>query len=282
MTALRATTLDRQGHGVIDPAVLPPALRRLDETARGALIPALRPLSLARQETVISEGRSPAGPIFVACGAVRLFTVLMDGRRQITGFRFPGEMLVTAWSETPFDVSAQTMTASVLLRIAEPALAALRRDHPRLDRKLQDMAARELAQTRDHLVSLGRRNPIERLARFLLTLLEGANGLAPDAGETTEIVLPMTRQDIADYLGVETETVSRLITRLKRLGIVALPQQRRIQLCDRASLVALAEGQAVTKREIAAAPRAISPEGRAQSDSGNRSWLGDGSCAPRN
>jgi len=188
--------------------------------------------------TIIEEGDDAQAVFNVTGGAVRLFKLLPDGRRAITGFLFPGDFLGLANRQT-YSCSADALGPTSLCRFSRGRLTALFAEIPKLEHRLLEMASNELAAAQDQMVLLGRKTAGEKIASFLLILSERqtARQMDPDP-----VVLPMSRADIADYLGLTTETVSRTFTQLKTKGLIRLLPQGRVQLSDRDALEDLAAG----------------------------------------
>ena len=187
----------------------------------------------------ITEEGEPADHVFsVSVGSVRLYKLLSDGRRAVTGFLFPGDLLGLT-SRDSYACSAEALTAVRLCRFPRRPLENLFAEIPKLERRLLAMASNELAAAQDQMVLLGRKTAAEKMASFLLQLSrrQEARHLPPDP-----VSLPMGRADIADYLGLTTETVSRTITQFKTTGLISLQPQGRVALRDRPALEECAEG----------------------------------------
>jgi CRP/FNR family transcriptional regulator len=167
---------------------------------------------------------------------LKLSKLLPDGRRQITGFLLPGDYLGLAFAER-YICSAEAVTPVRLCRFPRSAFLALLDQFPALEKALLGRAATELAAAQKQMLLLGRKTARERVASFLLQLAEreGADdGMAMD--------LPMTRTDIADYLGLTIETVSRTLTNLRKTGLIALPDPHHLSIVHRTRLDAEAGG----------------------------------------
>ena len=168
-------------------------------------------------ETVFFEG-DPADNLYnVTKGCVRLAKLLPDGRRQITGFLFPGDFLGLAYVDS-YAFSAEAITNMRVCLFPRSRFQALLNDFPALEKRLLGMASNELAAAQDQLLLLGRKSAKEKVASFLLTLQRRR----PSNPDANMIELPMTRSDIADCLGLTTETVSRTFTKLSEEGLIAL------------------------------------------------------------
>jgi CRP-like cAMP-binding protein len=194
-----------------------------------------------RGKTVIEEGK-PALKVFrVVGGALRSVRVLADGRRHITQFLLPGDFFgFTHESEYPYTVEAAADT--IIVHYSRRAFESLLEENPKAGRSFLNVLSKELAAAQNHLVLLGRKSAEERLANFLLTL---ADTMARDAKrQPTSTELPMNRSDIADYLGLTIETVSRLLTRLRQRNIIDLPSNHAVVFRDRQALEVLSQAGA--------------------------------------
>ena len=198
-------------------------------------------LKLVPGQTLFHEG-DPATRVFTLTrGTLKLYKLLADGRRQVTGFLHPGDFLgISVDDEHAF--SAEALEDSQLCWFPRSRFDDFVEDEATMERELYRMAAHELAAAQQQFVLLGRKNATERLASFLLMLakrMELSNGVG--AGM---IRLPMSRSDIADYLGLTKETVSRVISAFKRDRVIRLETLDVIQVLDRARLEQLAEAAA--------------------------------------
>ena len=153
-------------------------------------------------------------------GVMRLYKLLPDGRRQILGFALPGEFLGMACGDR-HGFSADAVGPVVLCRFSRNAFARFVEDRPSLLRRINEFAVSELSQAQDQMVLLGRRSAEEKIVSFLLGWRDRLARLRPENGS---VALPMGRQDIADYLGLTIETVSRTFTKLERDGVIEVLQ----------------------------------------------------------
>lgn len=202
------------------------------------LLAILTTLEVEPHQPIIDEGE-PADYLFnVTGGAVKLYKLLPDGRRQITGFLFDGDFLGIAMNER-YAYSAEAIDKVCLCRFPRRKLEGLLDEFPRLEKRLLGMASNELVQAQDQILLLGRKTAQEKIVSFLLSL---SNRAVRRGDDPSPIGLPMGRADIADYLGLTTETVSRTITHLKRDGYIRLLQGSKVELPDLAALRDLADG----------------------------------------
>ena len=185
------------------------------------------PMSFTRNAEIYGEDE-PADYLYkVVSGSVRTYKIFDDGRRQIGAFYFPGDVFGLEVGKA-HEFSAEAIDNSVVLLVKRGALVALaERDHD-MTWRLWSFTAGELQRVQKHMLLLVK-SAEERVACFLL---EMAGRLA--AVEAVE--LPMSRQDIADYLGLTIETVSRTLTSLEHKATIALPSSRRIVLRNRSVL----------------------------------------------
>jgi len=188
-------------------------------------------ISYARNVEIFGEGE-PAEYLYkVISGSVRSCKLLDDGRRQVTGFHMAGEVFGLELDEE-HHFSAEAVNDAIVLVVKRSAIVGLAARDADIARQLWAMTARELQRVQDHMLVLGCMNAKQRVATFLLRMaLRGSGG--------NEIELPMSRQDIADYLGLTIETVSRTMTQLENDAAIGLESSRRIVLRNRAALTRL-------------------------------------------
>ncbi len=194
---------------------------------------------LAAEQVVFCEG-DPADTVFaVTEGTVRLSKMLLDGRRQITGFLSPGGFLGIAYSDI-YSFTAEAVTSLALCRFPRRQLERLIVELPGLERRLLSMAFDEIKAAQDQMVLLGCKSAEEKLATFLWKWC-----LKAGRRERSDCIvdLPMNRTDIADYLGLTTETVSRTFSRFAKDGILALPTTHGVILRQPERLKEMASGE---------------------------------------
>ncbi len=188
--------------------------------------------------TFIEEGDSAESFFNITAGTAKLYKLLPDGRRQITGFAGPGHFLGLAVSSV-YAFSAEAIDAVRFCRFSRPKLKKLLVEFPRLEQRLLEVAANELVAAQEQMLLLGRKTARERLASFLLMQL--APGPACGAGRE-RIALAMTRGDIADYLGLTIETVSRTLSRLRVERMIDIPNTNDVTILNCNALRSLAGG----------------------------------------
>lgn len=189
-------------------------------------------------DTLINEGDPERYVFSVLSGCLKCYKLMADGRRQITGFLFPGDFLGLAKSDE-YAYSVEAIGGAGLCRMERNRLTALSADIPNLEHRLHDLASEALTDLQDHILLLGRKTAQERVASFLLGLAKRAR-LRGEAGNPVEV--PMGRDDIGDFLGLTTETVSRTFSRLRKAGLIGSDRDRRITILDMDRLMETAEG----------------------------------------
>lgn len=170
-------------------------------------------------------------------GVVKLSKVLEDGRQQLVGLQFAPDFLGRLYgSESP--VTAEAASDVELCVVPKRALEAMVADKPALEHRLMQQTLRELDQARDWMVTLGRKTAQEKVASFLYLIATHADPMANRNSARFE--LPLTRADIADFLGLTIETVSRQITKLRQSGAVGITNNRTVDVPDLERLRVLA------------------------------------------
>jgi CRP/FNR family transcriptional regulator len=178
----------------------------------------------------IFDESEPADYVYnIANGDVRLYKLLADGRRQITGFLRPGDFLGLVKQDV-YTYGAEAIDPVELCCMRIVDLERLLRELPAVRDRLLDMSRDELAAAQEQMLLLGRKSAREKVLSFLL--LRARNEYDLDEAETTALDLPMSRGDIADYLGLTIETVSRTFTALKEEGLIELPSAQHVVLND--------------------------------------------------
>ncbi|WP_297369830.1 Crp/Fnr family transcriptional regulator [Acidocella sp.] len=214
----------------------------LSDDEVGFLFRAAQRQTLPAGTVFIEEGEPAAYFYNVNSGNVRLFKSLPDGRRQITGFAGPGHFLGLAATEKNV-FSAETMEPVRLCRFSRAAMLSMFAEYPILERKLLDVAMHELVISQQQMLLLGRKTAIERIASFLLSWAERqdvcASGALPKPHSS--LTLPLSRTDLADYLGLTIETVSRSLSNLKREGLIEIPNIHEVVLLRPQALSDIAE-----------------------------------------
>ena len=189
---------------------------------------------------VINEGDDAAAVFNISSGSIKLYKLLQDGRCQITGFLQPGDFCGIATDGT-YAYSAEALEPTEICSMPRRKLEAVFSRHPELERRLLAIISHELSVAQDQMLLLGRKTATERLAAFLLRQAERNERLG---WPRNPVHLPMSRADIADYLGLTIETVSRTFTKLREDGTIRLPEKAEVELLDPERLRSIAEGGA--------------------------------------
>jgi CRP/FNR family transcriptional regulator, nitrogen fixation regulation protein len=185
-------------------------------------------MEFPRNGEIYGEGEGADYVYKVMSGAVRISKVLDDGRRQINAFHLAGDVFGFEVGED-HHFSAEAVAHSKVLIVKRSALIALAARQNEVANELWTLTARKLEQVQNLMITIGRKNAHERVAAFLLEM-------ADRASDKRTIDLPMSRQDIADYLGLTIETVSRTFTQLENDAAIELPTSRRVVLRNRGAL----------------------------------------------
>jgi len=213
---------------------------RLDASALDDFASDSQRIRLPTRSSLFREGDPATRAYILVEGVVKLSRLMRDGKQQVVGFRFAGDVLgYGAGPDYPFD--AELLTEGHVCRIERGRLDALLRLYPQMERRLLDLCLTELANTQEQLVTIGRRSAEARVASFLLGLAEvhRLRGVKPG-----ELPLPMTRSDIGDFLGLTLETVSRSFASFKRKELIAEPGQHRLCILNSGALQRMTEGEA--------------------------------------
>ena len=193
-------------------------------------------VELTKGATVFFEGDENTYLFNVVSGAVRLSKLLPDGRRQVTGFLFPGDFIGLSVADK-YAYTAETLSNTSLCRFNRPNLIKLLDRFPKLEHRLLELASNELIEAQDHMVLLGQKDLTERISGILINLLKRTGQRRNDA---VVIDLPMSRTDLAEYAGVTTESVSRCLTRLRKAKVISLPKSSSVHVLQEDELERLA------------------------------------------
>ena len=194
----------------------------------------------AAGQTIVVEGEPRSHGFRVLSGAVRLVKDLADGRRQMIEFLVAGDYFGLLGAPK-YAFSVEAIVASKLARYPSAKLDAAARANPALALRLLELARTDLERAHAQMLLLGRKTAEEKIASFLLAL---ARRQGDGATPARVLRLPMSRQDMADYLGLTIETVSRTLTRLRQDELIRLLSPQQVILQHWAALEAVAEGGA--------------------------------------
>ena len=204
-----------------------------DELAHFASI--VSDVHVAPGQSLFYEG-DPAEHLYVIReGCARVYKLLADGRRMITGFLFPSDIVGFA-DDGHYSYGGEAITGVTACRMPRRKLFEYFETYPSLERRMLEIATNELAASQDQMLLLGRKSAIEKLASFLYVLLRRHQRRGADGDR---LFLPMSRSDIGDHLGLTTESVSRCFTQLRKTGVIQLESAQKVAIADREALIRL-------------------------------------------
>lgn len=193
--------------------------------------------ALERREQLFFESE-PANNVYrVIDGVLKAYKLLRNGRCQVTGFLFPGDFAGVEHS-SGYAYSVDAVTPSTVERYRSRDFRQLIEREGRLGERLLGVVVHELCVAQDQMLLLGRRTAEQRVAAFLLMLSERAVARGEPGNP---LYVPMTCADIADHLGLTTETISRMYTRLRNRGVISRRTNGEVQILDRGALTRLQE-----------------------------------------
>jgi len=216
-----------------------PILCRSCEARHGGMCGVLSPEQLQTLARTTHKVRHEAGTELVGDtteirsyanvmrGVVKLTKVLEDGRQQIVGLQFAPDFLGRLFAHENA-VTAEAASAVELCVVSKSTLEALMEKSPALERRLMQQTLRELDEAREWMVTLGRKTAAEKVASFLYMIALHADPLLADDQDSASFELPLSRAEIADFLGLTIETVSRQITKLRKAGAITVSHNRSI------------------------------------------------------
>jgi len=181
-------------------------------------------MSFAKDEEIFSQDEDADLVHLVVSGVVRTTRLLSDGRRQVGDFYYPGDLVGLETGQV-HRFSAEAICDSIVLVVRRSALSAFAGDEA-INRAIWEAARREFERTQDHLLVLGRKTACEKVASFLMSLAHRD----PQSTALGRVYMPMSRQDIADYLGLTIETVSRMLTQLQGAAVVEFDGCRKFKI----------------------------------------------------
>lgn len=163
----------------------------------------------------------------VLSGVVKLTKTLSDGRQQIVGLQFAPDFVGRPF-KSESEIEAVAATNVSLCSFPKAAVDRMMKEQPGMQQRLFRQTLKELDEARDWMVTLGRKTAPEKIASFLLLIARNIDPTADLDRETTTFDLPLTRADIADFLGLTIETVSRQFTKLRAEGIIRIENNRHV------------------------------------------------------
>jgi CRP/FNR family transcriptional regulator len=184
------------------------------------------------------EQDMPLNLVFIIVdGMVKLYRLIANGKRQVIGFLGPGDLLGSLKRMSGAHCTARAVTDVIVCQFDRSNFFTLLARYPNLTQALLFMATDEIEAQHEHVVALGRGSVRARMATFLLSI---SHRWDPNGNDGKTADLRMTRADIADYLGVTIETVSRCLSDFKRLGYIDMPMPQQAVLCNMPALYRLA------------------------------------------
>jgi CRP/FNR family transcriptional regulator len=174
-------------------------------------------------------------------GVVKLTKTLSDGRQQIVGLQFAPDFLGRPF-KAESKINAEAATEVSLCSFPRAAMERMMRDSPGLEHRLLRQTLDELDEARDWMVTLGRKTAAEKVASFLLLIARNIDPVAGGNRGSASFDLPLTRADIADFLGLTIETVSRQLTRLRADSVIRIENSRRVTIDNLSRLEARSGG----------------------------------------
>ncbi|MBL4602383.1 MAG: cyclic nucleotide-binding domain-containing protein [Emcibacteraceae bacterium] len=212
----------------------------LNENEIGIISSISKNITKQTKQIICTEGDTAKYLYNIKKGCVRISKMLVDGRRQIIGFLFPGEFFGLACTNG-YSYSAETITETDLCQMPRTQLFQKFSELPSLGQKVLEITRTELQFTHDQMLLLGRKRAKEKLCSFLLTM-QNKSSLVKNI-EKNQLFLPMSRSDIADYLGLTIETVSRQFTILTKEKIISLEGNPLINILDLGRMEIIASGE---------------------------------------
>jgi CRP/FNR family transcriptional regulator len=193
--------------------------------------------TFAPKQTIFYE-EDPAEHVYELIeGVLKLYKLMPDGRRQITGFAYPGDYIGLSWHGC-YVYTTEAITPAKLTRYPRTKFERLADEIPAIGARLLSLANTELVSAQTKILWLGRKTATEKVTSFLLWLSD----LNQERGKDPEwLDLPMQRGDIADYLGLTKETVSRTFSHLQRIGAIKQVGSHRLIKCNLDQMMEIAE-----------------------------------------
>lgn len=222
-----------------------PILCRACEARHRGVCGALSPsqlISLNKQSTrkhvesgseLIGESQESNSYANIIAGVVKLTKMMADGRQQIVGLQFAPDFLGRPF-RSDSGITADAATDVNVCSFPKTVIDRMIRETPELEHKLLEQTLKELDEARDWMLTLGRKTAGEKVASFLLLI--STHAFPENEAESVEFDLPMSRMDIADFLGLTMETVSRQLTKLRVDGVIRIVNNRHVEVPDIARL----------------------------------------------
>jgi|TARA_B100002003_G_scaffold19151_1_gene15859 CRP/FNR family transcriptional regulator len=184
---------------------------------------------ISRNKTVFMQGEQTSNFYNIKRGSLKIYKLSSDGRKQIVGFLFPGDFVGMSPEEN-YSYNAETLEETTLCTFSRMVLENFFVQHPHVERKILNIVNHELSVAQDQIFLLGKYTAKERLLQFFLNLSKQRNKLG---WVDNPLRLSMSRSDIANYLGLTIETISRAITELKTERLIRMIGTQNIFLQDK-------------------------------------------------
>jgi CRP/FNR family transcriptional regulator, nitrogen fixation regulation protein len=184
-----------------------------------------------RGQEICREDQSLESWYYLISGAARRCAIRSDGRRQIVDLLLPGDFFGVAFDEQSAATIEAVADNTVVASYSRPRIEILADSDPKIARELLEIAFKALSRMQTQLLILGRITAQEKVGSFILEMAARLSN-----GDSERVVLPVTRYDIADYLGVSVETVSRALSELKQRGVIKLLSTRTVSVVQRGIL----------------------------------------------
>ena len=196
---------------------------------------------IAHGETISFEDDEVVDYANIVSGAVKLTKLLSDGRQQIVGLQFAPEFIGKPFSEK-VSVSVEAATDVEICVFPKAELERMLKLQPEFEHRLLEQTLVQLDDARDWMVTLGRKTAQEKVASFLLLLANHIGKPSSASPADIEFMLPLKRADIADFLGLTLETVSRQMTKLRKMGAIDIRKNLDVTVHDIERLTAISGG----------------------------------------
>jgi len=181
----------------------------------------------ASEEEMVAAGEDIHRYSNILSGVVKLTKLMADGRQQIVGLQFAPDFLGRPFKRQS-DVVAQAATDVRVCSFPKAVIEDLVRHSPDMEHRLHEQTLKELDEAREWMLTLGRKTAGEKVASFLLLIATHIDPELDSAGQEVRFDLPLKRADIADFLGLTIETVSRQVTKLRKAGVIRLENTRTV------------------------------------------------------
>ncbi|MDE2446751.1 MAG: Crp/Fnr family transcriptional regulator [Alphaproteobacteria bacterium] len=192
------------------------------------------------EQQIAFEGETTKRFANILHGVVKLSKLTADGRQQIVGLQFAPDFMGRPFSKEN-DYAVEAATEVRLCSFPRSTLEQLTTESPELEHRLHQQTLKELGEAREWMLTLGRKSASERVASFLHFIAMHINPEVSHTHGSQQFEIPLKRSDIADFLGLTIETVSRQFTRMRQAGVIKISNNRTIEIPDMAKLAALTE-----------------------------------------